>query len=85
MGLLAGEVFDQGGGVAAEVVEGFMAFGFGGLRWRADDAGGRVGVDAEGGEVAAVVGRVVAGLPSVAQVVRQAASRMEVSSSPAAC
>lgn len=31
LGLLAGEESDQRGGVAAEVVEGLAAFGFGGL------------------------------------------------------
>jgi len=68
--LLAGYEPDEGTGVSAEMVEDHLPFVFGGTRRVADDSRGRVPLDTEGRQVAAVASRVVGGRPAVTEVGR---------------
>lgn len=66
--LPVGEQAEERAGCVTKVVDGGKAFVNGGLRWLADYSALRVGVHAEGGQVAAVGCVVIAGVPAVADV-----------------
>lgn len=66
--LPVGQQAEERAGGVAKVVDGGKAFVNGGLRWLADYSALRVGVHAEGGQVAAVGCVVIAGVPAVADV-----------------